>query len=154
MKFERIDGKMTHVEKVSNVITWSFPCPITGNEKKSYRTPSSHTMSKSKDVITKSSMIASASGLALLTASKIDVETGIFWNIFMEYLYPWFLDLATVYAAIRIAMAFYEEQRGGRESRNGFGAFVTYGKWLLLFHLIPFFVKLIDAVGKQMADSL
>lgn len=153
MKFERIDGKMTLSNKPTKVLTWTMPDPITGNEKRKMASTDNGSVYKSKDVVAKSSVLAS-SGLVLLTASSIDIKDGLFWSVFMEYLYPWFVDLATVYAAIRIAMSFYEEQRGGRDSKNGFGAFITYGKWLLLFHLIPFFVKLIDTVGQRMADSL
>lgn len=154
MRYQRVNGKMTRVEECSKVITWNFPEPIVSTKKATKDIHIITNSSKQKDVVAKSSLLAAASGLVMMNASGISVEAGLFWSMFMEYIYPWFVDLATVYAAIRIAMAFYEEQRGGRDSKNGFSSFVSYGKWLLLFHLIPFIVKLIDTVGQKMADSL
>ena len=154
MRYQRVDGKMTRVEECSKVITWNFPEPISSTKKSDKGISSIPKSSKQKDAIAKSSLLATSSGLVLMNASGVSAEAGLFWSIFMEYIYPWFVDLATVYAAIRIAMAFYEEQRGGRDSKNGFSSFVSYGKWLLLFHMIPFIVKLIDTVGQKMADSL
>jgi len=75
---------------------------------------------------------------------------GVFWQVFMQYIFPWLTDIAKVYCAIRIAQAFYQEKRGGRDEGTGFSAFVTYGKWLLLFHILPFGVELIDQIGEKM----
>jgi len=64
------------------------------------------------------------------------------------------LDIAKVYCAIKICQAFYEEKRGGREGGTGFGALVQYGKWYLVFWLIPWGVELIDQLGGQMFNDL
>lgn len=79
---------------------------------------------------------------------------GVFWDTFMKWIFPWFLDVAKVYCVIKIAQGFYEERRGGREGGTGFGGFVTYGKWLLLFYLIPWAVELIDQLGGKMLTDL
>lgn len=155
MRFKRINGKMVRVDENGNELILT-----SSNKNKPYKSnvleiPKLPKADKKQGVVAKSSLLATAtSGMVMLNTSGINAEAGLFWEMFLQYIYPWFVDLATVYAAIRIAMAFYEEQRGGRDSGNGFGAFITYGKWLLLFHLIPFIVKLIDTVGQRMADSL
>lgn len=79
---------------------------------------------------------------------------GVFWDTFMKYIFPWLIDIAKVYCVIKIAQGFYEEKVGGRDGGSGFGNFVTYGKWLLLFHLVPFFVLLIDQLGLKMVNDL
>jgi hypothetical protein len=81
-------------------------------------------------------------------------SSGIFWDTFLQYIFPWLLDIAKVYCAIQIARSFYEERRGGRDGGTGFGALVTYGKWLLLFHLLPWGVELIDELGQSMWNNL
>lgn len=88
------------------------------------------------------------------TTDGIQIQDGLFWDIFMTYIYPWFVDVAQVFCAIKIAQAFYEENRGGRDSGSGVTAIVSYGKWLLLFHMIPFAVSLLNEVGQRMADSI
>jgi hypothetical protein len=79
---------------------------------------------------------------------------GVFWDAFMQYIFPWMLDIAKVFCAIKIAQAFYEEKRGGRDSGTGFGSLVTYGKWYLVFWLIPWGVELIDQIGGRMLNEL
>lgn len=80
--------------------------------------------------------------------------TGIFWNAFMEYIFPYMLDIAKVFCAIKIAQGFYQEKRGGRDEGTGFGALVTYGKWYLVFWLIPWGVEIIDQLGASMLNDL
>lgn len=79
---------------------------------------------------------------------------GIFWKAFLIYIFPWMLDVAKVYCAIRIAQAFYQEKRGGRDDGTGFGSLVTYGKWYLVFWLIPWGVELVDQIGGTMFHDL
>jgi hypothetical protein len=80
--------------------------------------------------------------------------SGVFWDAFMTYIFPWMLDIAKVFCAIKIAQAFYQERRGGRDEGTGFGALVTYGKWYLVFWLIPWGVELIDEIGSKMLNEL
>lgn len=80
--------------------------------------------------------------------------SGVFWDAFMRYIFPWMLDVAKVYCAIRICQAFYQEKRGGRDDGTGFGALVQYGKWYLVFWLIPWGVELIDQIGSRMLNDL
>lgn len=80
--------------------------------------------------------------------------SGVFWDAFMTYIFPWMLDIAKVFCAIKIAQAFYQERRGGRDEGSGFGAVVTYGKWYLVFWLIPWGVELIDQIGGKMLNEL
>jgi hypothetical protein len=79
---------------------------------------------------------------------------GVFWSVFLTYIFPWMLDIAKVYCAIRVAQAFYQEKRGGRDEGTGFGALVQYGKWYLVFWLIPWGVELIDQIGGTMFNDL
>jgi hypothetical protein len=80
--------------------------------------------------------------------------SGVFWDAFMTYIFPWMLDIAKVFCAIKIAQAFYQERRGGRDEGTGFGALIQYGKWYLVFWLIPWGVELIDQIGGKMLDEL
>lgn len=80
--------------------------------------------------------------------------TGVFWDTFMRYIFPWLMDIAKVYCVIKIAQGFYEEKRGGRDGGTGIGTLVTYGKWYLMFQLIPFGVELIDQLGSKMLNDL
>jgi hypothetical protein len=80
--------------------------------------------------------------------------SGVFWDAFMTYIFPWMLDIAKVFCAIKIAQAFYQERRGGRDEGSGFGAVVQYGKWYLVFWLIPWGVELIDQIGGKMLNEL
>jgi hypothetical protein len=93
------------------------------------------------------------SQLAVAPAVTIGSQ-GVFWKAFLVYIFPWMLDIAKVYCAIRIAQAFYQEKRGGRDEGTGLGAVVTYGKWYLIFWLIPWFTELIDQIGGQMFTQL
>lgn len=80
--------------------------------------------------------------------------SGVFWNTFMTYIFPWLMDIAKVYCVIKIAQGFYEERRGGRDGGTGLTTFVQYGKWYLLFTLIPWGVQLIDELGVKMLHDL
>lgn len=79
---------------------------------------------------------------------------GVFWKTFLIYIFPWLTDIAKVYCAIRIAQAFYQEKRGGRDDGTGISAIIQYGKWYLLFAILPFFVELIDEIGNTMYHDL
>ena len=79
---------------------------------------------------------------------------GIFWKAFLVYIFPWMLDVAKVYCAIRVAQAFYQEKRGGRDDSSGLSALLTYGKWYLVFWLVPVGVELIDQIGSTMFNEL
>lgn len=92
----------------------------------------------------------------LLTASATANASGagVFWDTFMVYIFPWMLDIAKVFCAIKIAQAFYQERRGGAGGGTGMEAIVTYGKWYLLFVLMPYGVQLIDELGNKMLMDL
>lgn len=93
--------------------------------------------------------------LVLATSNTMDIASaGIFWGAFMRYIFPYLLDIAKVFCAIKIAQGFYQEKRGGSGDGTGFGALVTYGKWYLVFWLVPWFVQLIDEVGAKMISDL
>lgn len=81
---------------------------------------------------------------------------GIFWTAFLTYIFPWFMDIAKVYCAIMICQAFYKERQGGTgaDGRTGMQALVYYGKWFIVFNLIPWLVELIDQVGGKMYQEL
>jgi hypothetical protein len=64
------------------------------------------------------------------------------------------MDIAKVYCAIKIAQAFYQENSGSKNGGSGMASFVTYGKWYLLFWLIPWGVELIDQIGGKMFSDL
>lgn len=153
MKFQLIDGKMKPIQEVNKeVITWSFPIePTVKDKRKMPDIPFATLQSKSKDIYLKSSLVAGLGSVSLLA---INPSNGIFWETFMTYLFPWFLDIAQVYCAVKVAQAFYQENRGGRDAGSGLSSMVVYGKWLLLFHMIPFAVKLIDQLGRTMANSV
>lgn len=153
MRFQWMDKKTVNVEEKSSVIKWNFPTePTIKVRRKMDDIPfATFDYINQSKYTAKSSMIA---GLGAISLATINPQNGIFWETFMVYLFPWFLDIAQVFCAIKVAQAFYQENRGGRDSGTGIGAMVTYGKWLLLFHMIPFFVKLIDELGQRMAESI
>lgn len=88
------------------------------------------------------------------TAVANDVGAGIFWGTFMKYIFPYMLDIAKVFCAIKITQAFYQERRGGRDGGTGLEAVVTYGKWYMLFALTPWAVELLDELGVKMLSDL
>ena len=80
---------------------------------------------------------------------------GVLFPVFMENIFPWLLDLAKVYCALKIAQAFYAEKRGSsRDGDTGMGAVVQYGKWYLMFWLVPWFVEIIDQVGGSLLQEV
>ena len=79
---------------------------------------------------------------------------GIFWKAFLVYIFPWMLDIAKVYCCIRIAQAFYQEKRGGREDGSALSSFLQYGKWYLFFWLLPIGVELLDEIGGTIFQDL
>lgn len=81
-------------------------------------------------------------------------STGIFWKAFLEYIFPWILDIGKVYCCVRVAQAFYQERRGGKDEGTGIQALLTHGKWYLALWLLPWGVELIDGIGHQMFDNL
>lgn len=87
------------------------------------------------------------------TSTGID-SGGVFWQTFLTYIFPWMLDIAKVYCLVRIAQAFYQEKRGGRDSGTGFQALLEHGKWYLIFWLLPIGVELIDQVGHRMFTDM
>jgi hypothetical protein len=77
---------------------------------------------------------------------------GLLWSAFSLYVFPWMLDIAKCYCAFMIAQGFYKEHKGmdGKSGRSGFQSFIYYGKWLIIFHLIPVGVELLDQIGGRM----
>jgi hypothetical protein len=155
MEFRLMNGKMVQIDKsVKNpAYTWKMP-----NDNLNIK-PTRNLMDvpmmpirevSKQGVYANSSMVIGST----FVLAAINPENGIFWETFMKYIFPWFLDIAKVFCAIKVAQAFYQENRGGRDSGSGMGSLVIYGKWLLLFHLIPWGVTLIDQIGKQMFNDL
>lgn len=114
-----------------------------------------------KGTLAKSSLLASAITVPVLaTVGGMDVGAGVFWETFMKYIFPWMMDIAKVWCAIKIAQAFYQENQGGgmrgggSQGGGGMASFVTYGKWYLLFWMIPWGVELIDQIGGKMFNDL
>lgn len=108
---------------------------------------------KSKNFLTNSTFSFVPIPLVLGTASTL-TSGGLFWDTFLTYIFPWMLDIAKVYCLIRIAQAFYEEKRGGRDSGTGFSALVQHGKWYLVFWLLPLGVELIDQIAGTMFNEI
>lgn len=152
MRFQRINGKMVRVDENAPIQTWTFPNdPTIKSGRKMDDIPFATLNPINRSFYAKSSIVA---GLGSISLAAINPQNGIFWETFMTYLFPWFLDIANVFCVIKIAQAFYQENRGGSDKGTGMSSIVLYGKWLLLFHLIPFFVKLIDQMGLRMVKDL
>lgn len=101
-------------------------------------------------------MSYSIAPVSLMLGSAVGTYSGdgVFWDAFMTYIFPWLLDIAKVFCAIKVTQAFYMEKRGGRDEGTGMGAFVTYGKWYLLFWITPWAIELIDQIGSKMLFDL
>lgn len=82
------------------------------------------------------------------------VGAGVFWGAFITYIFPWLLDIAKVYCAIMIAKGFYDNKRAGKEGKGEFVTFLSYGKWYLIFTLLPWGVELVDQIGNKMLLEL
>lgn len=108
---------------------------------------------RSQNFLTNTNFSFAPMGMALGTATTVN-SGGVFWETFLTYIFPWMLDIAKVYCLVRIAQAFYQEKRGGRDSGTGFQALLEHGKWYLIFWLLPIGVELIDQVGHKMFDDL
>jgi hypothetical protein len=93
-------------------------------------------------------------GVATMGDATTGGGAGIFWKAFMQYIFPYMMDIAKVFCAIKIAQSFYQERRGGRDEGSGVGAFVSYGKWYLLFAIMPWAVELLDQLGTKMLVEL
>lgn len=93
-------------------------------------------------------------GAIVTTVAVNTTGTGIFWDTFMKYIFPYMLDIAKVFCAIKIAQGFYNEKRGGRESGSGMETLVVYGKWYILFALMPYAVELLDQLSNKMLMDL
>lgn len=81
-------------------------------------------------------------------------QTGVFWDAFLQYIFPWVLDIGKVYCCIRIAQAFWQERRGGKDDQSGIQAMLLHGKWYLALWLLPWGVELIDGIGHTMFENL
>lgn len=79
---------------------------------------------------------------------------GVFWSAFLQYIFPWVLDVGKVYCCIRIAQAFWQERRGGKDDASGMSAMLTHGKWYLCLWLLPLFVELVDGIGATMFENM
>jgi len=154
MEFQLINGKFVQVDQSVKAVSYTWQMPNDNLDAKAKRNimdiPMMPIQAKSK----RGEYARSSSIMVLTAATAINPENGMFWEIFMEYIYPWFLDLANVFVAIKIAQAFYQENKAGSNSGTGMGSIIVHAKWLLLFHLIPFFVKLVDEVGRSMVNDL
>lgn len=83
-------------------------------------------------------------------------SVGVFWTVFLTYIFPWMLDIAKVYCAFQVAQSFYRDNKGmgGKDGRSGFQAIIYYAKWYLAFTLVPWAVELIDQIGIKMSEDL
>lgn len=183
MRFENVNGKMIYCEKStinylekksspsinkSPVVSYKWEFPTTTihnsptipsskslNKNSSYSTNNNilTTKKKSGGVYARSSLLAGATSIPILAVAT-GADSGVFWETFLKYIFPWMIDIAKVFCAIKIAQAFYQENRGGREAGTGTSAFVTYGKWYLLFWMIPWGVELVDQIGEKMFTDL
>lgn len=182
MKFHLIDGKMTRIEsrplinkwtvgeslsslevKTSksnpSVITWKLPSEPTIKSNRDLMDipmmPSKDLSIKPTGIFAKSSMLAGLSSMALMTASA-GTSSGIVWDSFINYVYPWFLEVAKVFCIIKVAQTLYQNQSTG--SRGGeatnFGAILSWGKWYAIFLFLPFVVELIEGASQDMLKQL
>ena len=157
MEFQLVNGKFVQVDKSVNVVSYTWKMPEDNLNSKPRIPLMELPMMPIKEKSKRGEFARSSMVLGLATASTVatmNPENGIFWEIFMQYIYPWFLDLANVFVAIKIAQAFYQENKTGKDSGSGMGSIVVHAKWLLLFHMIPFIVKLVDEVGRRMVTEL
>lgn len=155
---------VSNKEVSQKVITWNFPNEATVRSTTKKRNIMDIPMmpikekKKGKFHLNTPSVIGGAASIALMsTTSTVKIgSSGVFLPIFLENIFPLMLDIASVYVVIKIAMDFYKEQRGGGDSKDdlGLGTVMKNGKWLLLFYLIPFFIRLLEQLGMQMANKV
>lgn len=93
-------------------------------------------------------------GMVVATAVANTTGAGVFWDAFMEYIFPWILDIGKVFCAIKIAQSFYQEHRAGKDSGTGISSFVNYGKWYMLLAVTPWIVELLDQISTKMLIDL
>jgi hypothetical protein len=83
------------------------------------------------------------------------LREGVFWTAFITYIFPWFLDVAKVYCCVKVCQAFLQERNGSvGDGKTGMQSLVHYGKWYLIFTLIPWCVELVDQIGHKMSIEL
>ena len=155
---------VSNKEVSKTVITWNIPSEPTVrpiNKKRDIMDIPMMPIKERKNgkfSVNSSSVIGGAGAIALMSATNnVQIGTaGVFLPIFLENIFPLMLDIASVYVVIKIAMDFYKEQRGGGDSKDdlGLGTVMKNGKWLLLFYLIPFFIRLLEQLGMQMANRV
>lgn len=151
MKFRLQDGEMVLARKRNVVNEMRDALPL--STAYIVDTPMIKESIKNMNFLKNKTLSIAIPTLALGVATGVG-GAGVFWATFMKYIFPWLLDVAKVYCVIKIAQGFYEERRGGRDGGTGFSGFVTYGKWLILFYLIPWGVELIDQLGMKMLIDL
>lgn len=149
MRFKMMNGSLVEVKDIEQSTRYLSPVSST-----CYVIDSREVKSYIKEMKFLNSKAFSFAPSILLTAVAPVSGAGVFWDAFITYIFPWFLDIASVYCAIKIAQGFFQEKRGGKDDGSGFSGLVTYGKWLLLFHLIPWGVMLIDQIGATMVSNL
>lgn len=93
-------------------------------------------------------------GMVVATAVANTTGAGVFWDAFMKYIFPYMLDIAKVFCAIKVAQGFYNEKRAGKDGGSGLETLVTYGKWYILFAIMPWAVELLDQLGNKMLMDL
>ena len=167
MRFENINGKLVRVSEnktvasksnisKSTVIKWELPTAVKTDKKRNIMDiptmPLQFHKERKRGFLARSSTIVGAAALTVGVASNTD--TGILMDTFLEYIYPWFLEVASIYALVKIAMSLYDEQRGVGNGKSAFSTVFLYGKWLLLFYMIPFFIQLLNTVGSRMAENI
>lgn len=181
MQFHLIDGKMVFVESKplinkwtvgeglsfgdvktskpkSTVIKWELPSKPTVKPKRDIKEipmmPTKDISFKPTGTFAKSSMLAGLSSMALMTSAG--ASSGIIWDSFINYVYPWFLEVAKVFCIIKVAQTMYQNQSTG--SRGGeatnFGAILSWGKWYAIFLFLPFVVELIEGASQDMLKQL
>lgn len=149
MKFKFQNGKMSEVnanqvQEISNLI------PLSTAHIVDVRQIKESIKSRSRNFLKNTNFAVAPLALATVNNGFAMDGDGIIWKTFLQYIFPWMLDVAKVYCLIRIAQAFYEEKRGGRDSGTGFQALLQHGKWYLVFWLLPVGVELIDQIGHKM----
>jgi hypothetical protein len=153
MKFKFQDGKMIHEAGQNIMQDMKRVAPISTSLIVDIPNIKETMKKKSKNFLKNSSFMFAPMVLGTATSGTLQ-SGGLFWDTFLTYIFPWMLDIAKVYCLIRIAQAFYEEKRGGRDSGTGFSALIQHGKWYLVFWLLPLGVELIDQVASTMFNEI
>lgn len=151
MRFKLENGKMV-LQKECVVEKMQSISPISS----AYVIDIPKLIDKSKNYLNTSGVAYSVAPVWMLgnAMTPVGASTGVFWNAFLQYIFPWVLDVGKVYCCIRIAQAFWQERRGGRDGESGISALLTHGKWYLCLWLLPWGVELIDGIGGTMFENL